>query len=79
MAIDKGHINSMFNFGLYYKRIKDYDNMIKYYKLASDKGHQKSKLKLDDYYKKNKPHKNKEENKEDNSIKFNDDIIIIDI
>jgi hypothetical protein len=40
MAINKGHVEAMYNLGLYYDEItNDYDNAIKYYKMASNKGH----------------------------------------
>jgi hypothetical protein len=34
MAIVNNNTDAMYNFGNYYKKIKDYKNMKKYYKLA---------------------------------------------
>ena len=38
MAIEKNNSDSMFNLGYYYKEIKDYENMMKYYLMAAKKG-----------------------------------------
>ncbi len=58
LAIDKGHIISMYNLGLYYQKNKDYNSMIKYYKMATDKGHINSMFNFGLYYKRIKDYDN---------------------
>ena len=50
MAIDKGHVDAMFNLGYYYETYeKDYKSMKKYYLMAINKDNNKPLLNLGDY------------------------------
>jgi len=50
MAIDQGNVNSMFNLGQYYSKIKNYQLMIVYYLMAINRGCIYSIKKLINYY-----------------------------
>jgi tetratricopeptide (TPR) repeat protein len=39
MAIEKGHINAIYNLGYMYKELKKYDHTERYYLMAIEKGH----------------------------------------
>jgi TPR repeat protein len=57
MAIEKDNVDSMYNLGSYYERIKNYNLMEKYYLIAIEKGdidamnnlNKHIKSQLDDY------------------------------
>lgn len=50
MAIEKGNSNAMFYLAVYYKNKKDYDNMIKYYLIATEKDNTSAICELGCFY-----------------------------
>jgi TPR repeat protein len=54
MAVEKGDSYGMFNLGNYYKEIKDYQNMEKYYLMAIKKGDRDAINNLVLFYQNNK-------------------------
>ena len=58
MAIEKKQTDAMFSLAKYYEDQKDYDNMIKYYKIAIDENDDEALAFLLDYYKKINDHDN---------------------